>query len=516
MIKFAQRPGKWLQDRVDHLFSACFTPELNPMYHLGALSFYFFWIVAITGLYLFVFFETSISGAYQSIEELTVGQWYLGGIMRSLHRYASAAMAVTVTLHLFREFFLDRFSGVRWFSWFTGVPLLWLLFASAIGGYWLVWDQLAQYIAILTSELFDWFPIMVDPMARNFLNEEALSDRFFSLMVFLHIGIPLALLLGMFIHIQRITLAKTNPPRALALGTLGTMIVLSLIKPAVSQAPANLDMSVTEVGLDWFYLNIYPLLESEGPGTVWMLLGALTVFLSILPWLVRHDEKPVAIVDPANCNGCGWCEADCPYSAITMKDHDYKKGHRQAVVDPDLCTSCGICAGSCPSATPFRHVDELVSGINMPDLEVKDLLALSEQRASQLKGEGRVIVYGCSHGASVDELQEESVAGINLRCTAMVPPSFVDYLIRRCEVDGVFITGCSQQDCYYRLGNAWVDQRVDSTRMPHLRTRGAKEAVRVSWLGATEGKKLKEQVQEYRADLLANKQGKADEVVSNG
>jgi ferredoxin/coenzyme F420-reducing hydrogenase delta subunit len=416
---------------------------------------------------------------------------------------------------LFREFFLGRFSGVRWFSWVSGVPLLWLLFASAIGGYWLVWDQLAQYIAILTSELFDWFPIMVDPMARNFLNEETLSDRFFSLMVFLHIGIPLTLLLGMFIHIQRISLAKTNPPKPLAIGTLAALIFLSLVKPALSQAPANLDVSVTEVGLDWFYLNIYPLLESEGPGTVWMLLGALTALLSILPWMVKHDDEPTATVDPANCNGCGWCVADCPYEAITMKEHDYKKGHRQAVVKADLCTSCGICAGSCPSATPFRHVDELISGIDMPDFGVKDLLALSEQKASQLTGDTKVIVYGCQYGVNVDSLQDEGVAPINLRCTAMMPPSFVDYLIRRCEVDGVFITGCNQQDCYYRLGNVWVDQRVQSTRMPHLRTKGAKEAVRVSWMGAMAENRLKEEVRQYRDELLDNKQKQLDEVASN-
>ena len=118
--------------------------------------------------------------------------------MRSFHRYASAAMGVCVTLHLLREYARDRYSGVRWFSWVSGVPLLWLLFASAIGGYWLVWDVQAQYIAITTAQLFDWLPIMVDPMASNFLNEATLSDRFFSLLVFLHIGIPLSLLLGMF------------------------------------------------------------------------------------------------------------------------------------------------------------------------------------------------------------------------------------------------------------------------------------------------------------------------------
>ena len=40
-------------------------------------------------------------------------------------------MALCVTLHLVREYAMDRYSGPRWFSWVTGVPLLWL---SAVKG----------------------------------------------------------------------------------------------------------------------------------------------------------------------------------------------------------------------------------------------------------------------------------------------------------------------------------------------------------------------------------------------
>ena len=56
-------------------------------------------------------------------------------------------MVVTVTLHLLREFAKGRFRGAQTFSWVSGLPLLWLLFAAGIGGYWLVWDQFGQYVA---------------------------------------------------------------------------------------------------------------------------------------------------------------------------------------------------------------------------------------------------------------------------------------------------------------------------------------------------------------------------------
>ena len=40
---------------------------------------------------------------------------------------------------------------------------------SGITGYWLVWDQLAQYVAIATTEWLDSIGIFAEPIARNFL-----------------------------------------------------------------------------------------------------------------------------------------------------------------------------------------------------------------------------------------------------------------------------------------------------------------------------------------------------------
>ena len=54
---------------------------------------------------------------------------------------------------------------------------------------------------------------------------------------------------------------KANPPVALATGSLVALVALSLLHPAVSQGPANLDEVPAQVGLDWFYLPLYPLLD---------------------------------------------------------------------------------------------------------------------------------------------------------------------------------------------------------------------------------------------------------------
>jgi coenzyme F420-reducing hydrogenase delta subunit/NAD-dependent dihydropyrimidine dehydrogenase PreA subunit len=209
----------------------------------------------------------------------------------------------------------------------------------------------------------------------------------------------------------------------------------------------------------------------------------------------------VAVVNPADCNGCGWCLADCPYEAVSMKEHDYKKGHQQSVVDPDLCISCGICAGACPSSSPFRHVDELTTGISVPGFHIKELLSLTEHKLHALRGSTRIMVYGCDHGSQIEAMNTEDTACISMPCSALVPPAFIDYVLRKDLAEGVMISGCCEGDCHYRLGNNWMDQRFSAERMPILRTRVPREKVRLRWLGAQGTAQLAQEIETFRDEL---------------
>lgn len=194
-------------------------------------------MVTATGLYLYIFFDTGIKAAYESVEQITHGQWYLGQVVRGLHRYGSDAMVLAMGLHMLRHFLFDHYRSFRWFSWDSGVAVLWLVFASGINGFMLPWDRLAQDVTLASAELVDWLPIVAEPMARNFLHEGSVSDRLFTLLMFMHIGIPLFSLLVLWIHTQRVPRAETAPPRALALPLLAALVLLALVKPV----PAPLD-----------------------------------------------------------------------------------------------------------------------------------------------------------------------------------------------------------------------------------------------------------------------------------
>jgi NAD(P)H-flavin reductase len=284
-MKFVRRAVQWLFLRLEQVFNVIFGDRLNPLYHLGAIAYFMTWVAVASGVYLYVFFDTGVKEAYASVEHITRGHWYLGQIMRGLHRYASDGMVLAMGLHLLRHFAFDHYRGFRWFSWITGIVVLWLVYASGINGFLLPWDRLAQFVAIAAAELIDWLPIVAEPMARNFLHEGSVNDRLFSLLTFMHIGISLAILLALWIHTQRVAEAETNPPRYLAVPLLAALVVLTLVWPVRSQGPANLDTVVTSVGLDWFYLPVFPLVYSWSPKQVWMLIGGGTALLALLPWL---------------------------------------------------------------------------------------------------------------------------------------------------------------------------------------------------------------------------------------
>jgi len=453
--------------RMEHGFDAIFGAQGNPWRQLGALGFLLLWLLVASGIYLYAVLDTSATGAWHSIDTLSRQQPYLGGVLRSLHRYAADAFVGVTLAHLLREGLHGRYAHFRRFSWWTGVPLLALLFVSAVGGFWLNWDRLGQYSALATAEWLDALPLFAAPVTRNFINVAAVSDRLFSLFVFVHLGVPLLLVFGLWFHIQRISRATVFPPRALALGTLAALLALAWVAPVMSDAPADLTREPATLALDWIVLAVHPLTRALGAGPMWLLLGAALAGLLVLPWLRQPRQEPVAQVDPANCNGCRRCFDDCPYAAVAMVAHPDKRLRQMAQVDADLCASCGICVGACPSSTPFRSAAELVTGIDMPTQPIGALRRQLQQSLTAMDAAApRIVAFGCDRGARIASLAAPDVATFSLVCTGQLPPSFIEYALRD-GADGVLVAACA--GCEFRLGARWSAERIAGAREPHLR-----------------------------------------------
>lgn len=454
---------------LDARLDAALGAGLNPLRHLGAVGLLAFGVLAASGIVLYALFDTSVAGAYHSVERLTHVPLGLGRLLRGLHRYAADLLMIVLLLHVVREWLHAHERGARRFHWLTGVPLVVFVLASGIGGFWLIWDQLAQYSALATAEWLDALPFLGAPLARNFLTAGAVGDRLFSLFVFVHLGVPLLLVFGLWFHIQRLAHVAVLPPLRLTLGLLGTLAVLALAQPVGSHAPAALDRVPQVLHLDWLLLWLHPLTDATSSAFTWTLLAGALLLLFVLPFLPQPARPQTAVVDPANCNGCRRCFVDCPYAAVTMIAHPNQRPGRQlAVVDADLCVGCGICAGACPSSTPFRHAERLVTGIDMPQRAVDDLRRGLLRDLAVSRAQRPLVVFGCDHGAAVASVAAADVITCSLLCAGQLPPSFVEYALRD-GAAGVVVAPCADGGCEFRLGARWTEQRLSGEREPHLR-----------------------------------------------
>jgi CDP-4-dehydro-6-deoxyglucose reductase len=340
MVKIIQQVIRWLFMRIENVFNVAFGDKMNPFYHLGTISFWQFWLLLISGLYLYIFADTGVHDAFESVESITHDQWWLGGILRSVHRYATDGMILTMLLHMLRHFAYDRYRGFRSFSWLTGVVLLWLIYIAGVNGFMLVWDKLAQFVVIATAEWFDILPMFNGTLIRNFLFLENVNSRLFTLLAFLHIGIPLIIGIVMWVHVQRVPRAHINPPRPIAIAVTLMFLALSLVKPILSQG-GEADMAVVPTGIafDWFELPVLALVYVTDPLHLWFWVIGLSVLLLLVPWL------PPKRLGSAKAVTSITFQPDHRSVSARFGETLLDAGLRQAINLPYECRNggCGVC-----------------------------------------------------------------------------------------------------------------------------------------------------------------------------
>ncbi|MBI3814979.1 MAG: cytochrome b N-terminal domain-containing protein [Nitrospinae bacterium] len=497
-----------------------FTPKYNPFYYLGAIALFLMWVLLFTGLYLFLFYEISVEGAYKSVQYITEGQRFYGGIIRSLHRYTADGLILAMLLHTLREFILGRYKNGRWVAWVSGVSILLFTWFSGVIGYWLVWDERAQAIAIITSEIVDFIPILSEPLSLAFMNNSTVTNLFFFVILFLHIVIPVLLFLGIWIHYFRISRPVINPYRWVSAAIVFVLLILSVLKPVSSAPAADLHKIIPSVPIDWFFLFLYPLMAAiPSWASLITIISFSALFISI-PWITKLDgakpSRKKAEIVPEDCVGCTLCYMDCPYEAVYMKS----KGDKPvAEVVPSRCVSCGICIGSC-SFNAVNMGQWTDKGIKE---NISRLLSPSSPPPLLKGGTGglpNILGFVCEKSVRVDGLLDSgtTIKGIpnvkilSLPCIGIIHPSIIEYSLDS-GAEGVIICGCKIGDCNYREGNIWLQSRLSGERDPSLKSEirrpihriGAPKSeiskVRTCWLSASETEKFVEEVNLFNTEL---------------
>lgn len=124
---------------------------------LGWMSFFFFVLEAITGLFLMIYYSPSPNEAYASMLKI-MNDVPLGGLMRNIHRLGAHFMVAVVILHMLRTYFTASYKAPRQFIWFTGMILLFMTLLLSFSGYLLPWDQLAFWAVTIGSSMADAAP----------------------------------------------------------------------------------------------------------------------------------------------------------------------------------------------------------------------------------------------------------------------------------------------------------------------------------------------------------------------
>lgn len=95
-----------------------------------------------------------------------------------------------------------------------------------------------------------------------------------------------------------------------------------------------------------------------------------------------------------------------------------------------------------------------------------------------------------------------NVRVIRLMCSGRVDPQFVLEALRR-GADGVLIGGCHPGDCHYVEGNTKMLRRFRLLRRMLADLGIAEQRVRLEWISAAEGERVKSVINEMVAQLEA-------------
>ena len=143
---------------------------------LGEIALYSFLILLLTGVYLTLFFDPSITkviydGAYLPLNGVEMSRAYetalnlsfevRGGLfIRQMHHWAALMFMVSMTVHMLRIFFTGAFRRPREANWIIGCVLLLLGMAEGFMGYSLPDDLLSGVGLRIMSAIIVGLPII--------------------------------------------------------------------------------------------------------------------------------------------------------------------------------------------------------------------------------------------------------------------------------------------------------------------------------------------------------------------
>ncbi len=178
--------------------------RIGVTYYLGALSFFLFIILSVTGILLMFYYHPAVPQAYNDMKDLrfVVSN---GVFLRNLHRLAAQAMVIIVFWHMFHVFYRGGYKPPREFNWVIGVALLLLTLFLSYTGYLLPWDQLAFWAITVGTNIISYIPLLGHPIRFLLLGGNQIGENALLRFYVLHcVILPLMAAVLIAVHFWRI------------------------------------------------------------------------------------------------------------------------------------------------------------------------------------------------------------------------------------------------------------------------------------------------------------------------
>jgi len=278
--------GDWIDERLGHrALMKWFLDEPVPggarwSYVFGSVLVFLLIMQAVTGILLASFYAPSSTDAWASVAYIQT-QVPLGWFIRGLHSTGASAMVSVVCLHLLQVTLWGAYRKPRELNWWIGLVMMGLLFAFALTGYLLPWDQKGYWATQVATSLMGAAP-GVGPWLKSVVQGgpeygNLTLTHFYALNVAL---LPLTLIGLVVVHVALFRKHGVTPafkhdpsvsdtfwPRQLVRDFIAMTVTLAIIFVVVAkghgaalEAPAD-PASSYDARPEWYFYPLFQLLK---------------------------------------------------------------------------------------------------------------------------------------------------------------------------------------------------------------------------------------------------------------